>query len=127
MEVGDFVRGERKRQGLTQQQLANKSGVGLNFVYQLEKNKPSVQLDSLNQVLRALGYCVSVKRDFRPWDAPELPRTSAAVPDSSAEMATEAFDAEDEEARVAADAKAEPKRAAASRNDRPRERAWDTI
>ena len=71
MEVGDFVRGERKRQGLTQQQLATKSGVGLNFVYQLEKNKPSVQLDSLNQVLRALGYCVSVMRDFRPWDAPE--------------------------------------------------------
>lgn len=71
MEVGDFVRGERKRQGLTQQQLATKSGVGLNFVYQLEKNKPSVQLDSLNQVLRALGYCVSVQRDFRPWDAPE--------------------------------------------------------
>lgn len=71
MEVGDFVRGERKRQGLTQQQLATKSGVGLNFVYQLEKNKPSVQLDSLNQVLRALGYCVSVQRDFRPWDASE--------------------------------------------------------
>ncbi len=70
MELGDFVRGERKRQGLTQQQLANKSGVGLNFVYQLEKNKPSVQLDSLNLVLRALGYSVSVKRDFRPWDEP---------------------------------------------------------
>jgi y4mF family transcriptional regulator len=70
MEVGDFVRGERKRQGMTQQQLATKSGVGLNFVYQLEKNKPSVQLDSLNQVLRALGYCVGVQRDFRPWDAP---------------------------------------------------------
>ncbi|MBC7661513.1 MAG: helix-turn-helix transcriptional regulator [Chitinophagaceae bacterium] len=91
MEVGDFVRGERKRQGLTQQQLATKSGVGLNFVYQLEKNKPSVQLDSLNQVLRALGYSVSVKRDFRPWDAPEvsvapapreIPRTRPRMPES---------------------------------------------
>lgn len=88
MEVGDFVRGERKRQGLTQQQLATRSGVGLNFVYQLEKNKPSVQLDSLNQVLRALGYCVSVQRDFRPWDAPESnsiaaprPSISSRVPD----------------------------------------------
>jgi y4mF family transcriptional regulator len=67
MEIGDFVRSERKRQGMTQQQLATKSGVGLNFVYQLEKNKPSVQLDSLNQVLRALGYTVGVMRDFRPW------------------------------------------------------------
>lgn len=81
MEIGDFVRGERKRQGLTQQQLATRSGVGLNFVYQLEKNKPSVQLDSLNQVLRALGYCVGVMRDFRPWDAPAA--TEIAMPRSS--------------------------------------------
>jgi y4mF family transcriptional regulator len=68
MEIGNFVRTERKRQGLTQQQLAARSGVGLNFVYQLEKNKASVQLDSVNQVLRALGYQISVARDFRPWD-----------------------------------------------------------
>lgn len=68
MEIGSFVRSERKRLGLTQQQLADKSGVGLNFVYQLEKNKPSVQLDSLNLVLKALGYRVGVMRDFRPWD-----------------------------------------------------------
>jgi transcriptional regulator with XRE-family HTH domain len=33
MEIGNFVRTERKRQGLTQQQLAARSGVGLNFVY----------------------------------------------------------------------------------------------
>jgi y4mF family transcriptional regulator len=69
MDIGSFVRAERKRQGLTQQQLADRSGVGLNFVYQLEKNKPSVQLDSVNQVLRALGYQVGVMRDFRPWQA----------------------------------------------------------
>lgn len=73
MEIGNFVRSERKRLGMTQQQLADKSGVGLNFVYQLEKNKPSVQLDSLNLVLRALGYRVGVMRDFRPWDEPEVP------------------------------------------------------
>ncbi len=69
MDIGSFVRTERKRQGWTQQQLADRSGVGLNFVYQLEKNKPSVQLDSVNQVLRALGYQVGVIRDFRPWEA----------------------------------------------------------
>ena len=80
MDIGTFVRAERKRQGLTQQQLADRSGVGLNFVYQLEKNKPTVQLDSLNLVLRSLGFCVGVMRDFRPWDdqlqstaLPELP------------------------------------------------------
>lgn len=78
MEIGSFVRSERKRLGLTQQQLAVKSGVGLNFVYQLEKNKASVQLDSVNQVLRALGYKISVCRDFRPWDEDfQVPRAGA--------------------------------------------------
>jgi y4mF family transcriptional regulator len=72
IEPGEW-KAERKRQGLTQQQLAARSGVGLNFVYQLEKNKASVQLDSVNQVLRALGYQISVARDFRPWDADSSP------------------------------------------------------
>jgi len=68
MDIGSFVRCERKRRGLTQQELADLSGVGLNFVYQLEKNKATVQLNCANQVLRALGYCVGVMREFRPWD-----------------------------------------------------------
>lgn len=67
MEVGDFVRQERKRQQLTQKQLADLAGVGLNFVYQLEKNKKTVQLDTTNLVLTALGYKISVQRDFNPW------------------------------------------------------------
>jgi len=69
MKIGDFVREERLRQGLTQQQLANKAGVGLNFVYQLEKNKPTVRLDTTNQVLLALGYEVTAQRYFSPWSA----------------------------------------------------------
>jgi y4mF family transcriptional regulator len=79
MGIGDFVRSERKRQGLTQQQLAARSGVGLNFVYQLEKNKASVQLDSVNQVLRALGYQIGVIRDFRPWDQDCVQRAGATA------------------------------------------------
>ncbi|MCX6130786.1 MAG: helix-turn-helix transcriptional regulator [Proteobacteria bacterium] len=73
MEIGSFVRSERRRQGLTQQQLAARSGVGLNFVYQLEKNKPSVQMDSVNLVLRALGYKIGAIRDFSPWETPLHP------------------------------------------------------
>lgn len=67
MDIGNFVRTERKRRGLTQKELADMSGVGLNFVYQLEKNKKTVQLDSTNSVLQALGYRVGVMREFRPW------------------------------------------------------------
>lgn len=67
MEIGSFVRTERKRRGWTQQQLADLAGVGLNFVYQLEKNKATVQLLTTNQVLKALGYKVGVLRNFDPW------------------------------------------------------------
>ena len=68
MNIGRFVKAERKRLGLTQQELADRAGVGLNFVYQLEKDKKTVQLDTTNQVLRALGYQVGVSRYFSPWD-----------------------------------------------------------
>lgn len=67
MDIGGFVRRERKRLGMTQSELAEKAGVGLNFVYQLEKNKKTVQLDTTNQVLAVLGYEVGVLRSFDPW------------------------------------------------------------
>lgn len=80
MEIGKFVREERRRRGLTQQQLADQAGVGLNFVYQLEKNKQTVQLDTTNQVLRALGYRVGVIRDFDPWADEVLPSKMKPMP-----------------------------------------------
>ncbi len=67
-DIGTFVKQERIRRGLTQQELADKADVGLNFVYQLEKNKPTVQLDKTNQVLKSLGYVVGAIRSFSPWD-----------------------------------------------------------
>jgi y4mF family transcriptional regulator len=60
MDIGELIRTERKQAGLTQKQLADKAGVGLNFVYQLEKNKPSVQLDCTRQVLEALGLEIKI-------------------------------------------------------------------
>ena len=79
IEIGTFVRQERKRRGLTQQELASMSGVGLNFVYQLEKNKQTVQLETTNHVLNALGYKVSVQRDFRPWAEMPVDTTRAGA------------------------------------------------
>ncbi len=61
MDIGMYIRQERKKMGWSQSKLAEKSGVGLNFVYQLEKNKPSVQLDSLQKVLGALGLKISLE------------------------------------------------------------------
>ena len=79
MEIGNFVRAERKRRGWSQQHLANLAGVGLNFVYQLEKNKPSVQLDATNSVLQVLGYKVGVQRDFNPWTDHQKLSSSSVV------------------------------------------------
>ena len=46
----------RKQYGLTQEQLALKSGVGLNFVRELEQGKPTVRLDKVDQVLNLFNY-----------------------------------------------------------------------
>lgn len=46
----------RKEYGLTQEDLAMKCGVGLNFVRQLEQGKPTLRLDKVNQVLAMFGY-----------------------------------------------------------------------
>ena len=46
----------RKEHGLTQEDLAMKSGVGLNFVRQLEQGKPTLRMDKVNQVLAMISY-----------------------------------------------------------------------
>ena len=46
----------RKEYGLTQEELALKCGVGLNFVRQLEQGKPTLRMDKVNQVLAMFGY-----------------------------------------------------------------------
>ena len=52
----DTVKRLRKQYGLTQEQLALKSGVGLNFVREMEQGKASVRLDKVNQVLNLFNY-----------------------------------------------------------------------
>lgn len=51
-----LVKRERRRLGLTQQDLALRAGVGLRFIRDLEQGKPSLRLDVLNQVLFMFGY-----------------------------------------------------------------------
>jgi y4mF family transcriptional regulator len=56
MELARFVKEKRKAVRLTQPELAEKAGVGLRFVRELEKGKRSLRLDKVNQVLRLFGY-----------------------------------------------------------------------
>ena len=50
------VKGLRKEYGLTQEDLAMKSGVGLSFVRNLEQGKQSLRMDKVNQLLDLFNY-----------------------------------------------------------------------
>lgn len=56
--LGAILRKERKRQKLTQQQLAALTGVGDRFVRELEAGKESCQLGRALSVIGALGLRV---------------------------------------------------------------------
>ena len=46
----------RKEYGLTQEDLAMKSGVGLCFVRNLEQGKQTLKMDKVNQLLDLFNY-----------------------------------------------------------------------
>jgi y4mF family transcriptional regulator len=54
--LSDFVKKKRKELGITQAILADKAGVGLRFIRELERNKPSLQMNKVNQVLMLFGF-----------------------------------------------------------------------
>lgn len=49
------MRDRRKQLRLTQRELAELAGVGPDFLYDLERGKPTVRLGSVMQVLDTLG------------------------------------------------------------------------
>ncbi len=55
-ELINLVKEKRKQLGLTQQQLAEKAGVGLRFLRELEQGKNTLRIDKVNQVLKLFGY-----------------------------------------------------------------------
>lgn len=58
--IGRIVRGERKAQGLRQDELAAASNVGTRFIVDLEAGKPTIQLGKTLQVLMTLGCDLSI-------------------------------------------------------------------
>ena len=53
--IGDYIKEERKKAGLTQEEFALRSGLGLRFVRDLEQGKETVRLDKVNQALAMFG------------------------------------------------------------------------
>lgn len=53
--IATYVKAERKKAGLTQEEFAVRSGLGLRFVRELEQGKETVRLDKVNQALAMFG------------------------------------------------------------------------
>lgn len=53
--IGNYIKSERKKAGLTQEEFAMRSGLGLRFVRELEQGKDTVRLDKVNQALAMFG------------------------------------------------------------------------
>ena len=60
MTIAEFVKERRKKLGMTQVTLADRAGVGLRFVRDLEQGKETLRLDKVNQVLQMFGGAVVV-------------------------------------------------------------------
>ena len=53
--LGQYVKDMRKQYRLTQEDLAEKAGVGLRFVRDLEQGKTTLRMDKVNQLLSLFG------------------------------------------------------------------------
>ncbi|NJL30986.1 MAG: helix-turn-helix transcriptional regulator [Phycisphaerales bacterium] len=61
MEIAADITRLRKAAGLTQAELAQRAGVGLRFIRELDQGKPTVRLDKVQQVLDLLGHELQVR------------------------------------------------------------------
>jgi y4mF family transcriptional regulator len=68
-EISEAIRYHRKKSGLSQAELANIAGVGKTVVFDVEKGKETIQLDTLSRILRVLNITLRLEsplmKDFR--------------------------------------------------------------
>ena len=53
--IAEFDKTNRKKAGLTQEEFAMRSGLGLRFVRDLEQGKETVRMDKVNIALEMFG------------------------------------------------------------------------
>ena len=58
-----FIKYQRKKLGITQEELATKAGVGIRFIRELEQGKETLRLDKVQQTLRFFGFSLSPNRE----------------------------------------------------------------
>jgi len=53
--IAEWIKANRKAAGLTQEEFAMRSGLGIRFVRELEQGKQTVRMDKVNQALAMFG------------------------------------------------------------------------
>lgn len=65
MGLSEHIKQKRKKNGLTQVELALRAGVGLRFVRDLEQGKQSLRMDKVNDVLALFGESLGpIKNEY---------------------------------------------------------------
>ena len=59
--IGRIVKNRRKELGLTQTELALTAGTGLRYIVDLEKGKPTIELEKALKVINALGIEITLE------------------------------------------------------------------
>jgi y4mF family transcriptional regulator len=65
-DIGQMIKKARKILGLRQQDIAFVSGTGIRFIVDLEKGKPTCQLDKVLHVMSMVGIQLSIKLPEKP-------------------------------------------------------------
>ncbi|MBR5905914.1 MAG: helix-turn-helix transcriptional regulator [Bacteroidales bacterium] len=59
--IGEQLKAERRRAGLTQEQLADRIGTKKSFISRVEKGRADIQLSTLVKLFNGLGRQISVR------------------------------------------------------------------
>lgn len=93
--IGHRIRLIRKEKGLSQQQLSEKAGVGIDYISNLETKGSNIKIDTLEKILVALDITPSVLFESRI--VPQNPQLEvladqlADLPKTSQEQLLKAF------------------------------------
>jgi y4mF family transcriptional regulator len=58
--IAAFIKYSREKLNLTQEELADRAGVGIHFIRDLEQGRSALRLDKVNHVLEMFGHRLSV-------------------------------------------------------------------
>jgi len=61
LELANVIKMHRKAANLSRKQLAEMAGVGKTVIYDIEKGKETIQLDTLRKILKVLNVKIELK------------------------------------------------------------------